>query len=189
MATLGSFLQGIDSLNIEWGKTWLWDIQFGGGAGDNTAPPSPFDKWFPASDYNETALISNTLVENFYLSQYKFLQTTSCTDIQMTVHDDVNCTLYKWLSDWYNTAYDSSDGVCMLQDAWRQLNVMKLNAQREPVMLYTYFVIPEGSITELLHSSSDIKTYAISFAVIGRLPVQTFSYPTYEGFVNDTHIV
>lgn len=172
--TLGSYLQGITDLSsIEWSKTWLWDIRFGGGEDSvkSPPPPSPFNSWFPASDFNETSNISNTLIMSYFISQYKFLQTTSSTDIQMTVHDDVDGTIYTWLSDWFNYVYDSSDGVCTLQDAYKQLDVIKLNSKREPIIGYTYYVVPEASISEMLHSSADTKSYSLSLAVIGRLPI------------------
>jgi len=172
MAQLGSFIQSITDLsNIEWSKSWLWDIKFGPGADSilNPAPVSPFDKWIPAVDYNETRHISNTLVLPFYLSQYKFLQTRGPTDIQMTLHDDVNGTMYRYLGDWFSYVLDSSDGVCMLNDAYRTLYVNKLNTLKTVIQSQIYYVVPEGSLTETLSSSSDTKSYSLSLAVVGRL--------------------
>ena len=181
MATLNTYLQTIDDLrNVEWSRTYLWDIKFGPGNDNDLqpGPPAPFNNWIPASDYSETAHISNTLVLPFYLSQYKFMQTGSNTDIQMSLHDDVYGTMYRWLSDWFRYCLDDSDGVATLQNAYRTLYVIKLDGAKNILKTYTYYVIPEGTITENLNSNSDTKIYNLSVAVVGRLNIedQTSNY-------------
>lgn len=175
-----AYMQGIESLrNVEWSRSYTWDCCFYAGAlaARNPAPPAPFDTWFPAIDITETAHTSNTMVMPFFISQYKFAQTQSSTDIMMQFHDDQYGTLYKWMSEWFLQTYDDTDGVAMLQDCYRQLNIMKLDQNQQTLMLYQYFVIPEGAISEMLSSMADTKTYSVQFAVIGRLdPIDMTSF-------------
>jgi len=46
-----NFLASIDQIrSVEWGKKYLWDIQF-------PDAPAPFDVFFPAADLDETPAV------------------------------------------------------------------------------------------------------------------------------------
>lgn len=148
--------------NINWGRSYLWDIRF-------PSAPAPFNSWFPATDYVDNPLHSNSAVHQFYLKTYKTPQDSATPDIQITFADDVNGSLYKWLSDWYKFIYDdrAGGGVACLADSVRPLYVQRLNLNRSPIETKMLYVYPDGSVPDSWSSQSDGKVYTTSFVVAG----------------------
>jgi hypothetical protein len=141
-----------------------------------TTPTTPFNQWFPATDYNDTKLTGSSAALGFYLRQYKFPIAASVNDITLTFPDDVYGTLYLWLKKWYNYIYDDTAGIACIYDCAKQLKVQKLGPDKKPLtnistglpMVYTYYVYPESTVPEIYSSDSNVKTYSVTFAVVGQ---------------------
>jgi hypothetical protein len=137
---------------------------------------TPFNQWFPATDYNDTKLTGSSTALGFYLRQYKFPIAASVNDITLTFPDDVYGTLYLWLKKWYNYIYDDTAGIACIYDCAKQLKVQKLGPDKKPLtnimtglpMEYTYYVYPESTVPEIYGSDSNVKTYSVTFAVVGQ---------------------
>lgn len=165
-STHGGYLRHIDQMrSVEWDKSYLWDVRFN----DPALLGSSFNQqtWFPASDFTENSNTGSSLAIPYYMSTYKFPQAAAPTDITMSIYDDDKGTLYKWLTDWYDAVYDTSTGTMMLQDAVREMSVLKLNVQRQIVKSTLYYVYPEGAIVCAYSSSSEAKKYELTFSVAG----------------------
>lgn len=166
-----------DMRKIRWGKTYLWDIYF-------PEAPSPFNNWFPALDVDENLATLNSYEFPGFLSSYKVPQSTSPFDIKVTFTDDINKTLSTWITGWINNEIlhgdESSFYVSTLEESSKELHLVKLDEQKQPVTTYyangttkpnpmIYLVYPEGPINDIGNSESGLPQYSMTFIVAGTI--------------------
>jgi hypothetical protein len=159
----------------------------GGTLSSNSTASTPFNQWFPATDYQDTKLTGSSAALSFYIRQYKFPIAASVNDITITFPDDAYGTLYLWLKNWYNYIYDDAQGIACIYDCAKQLYIQKLGPNKLPLLntktnklqQYSYWVYPESTVPETYNSESGIKTYSVTFAVVAQddpdLPTATTS--------------
>jgi hypothetical protein len=148
---------------VDWGRSYLWDLQF-----PDPLLPSPFDTWFPAVDFNDSRLTSISNSVPWFIREYKFPVNAAANMITISFYDDLNGSLYTWLTNWYNYIYDDyDDGVCTIEDASKQMFVRKLDLSKNVLSSTLYLVYPEGPISDTWNSESGNKTYSLSLVVVG----------------------
>lgn len=147
---------------VEWGRTYLWEVRFIG----KSAPKAPFNDWFPAVHINENLATINTMQISAGTSTYEVPQSTTLFDITIDFVDDVNLTLEKWLTDWINSMV--VDGrVQYLENCVRDLLVMKLGLDREPISTKSYRVFPSTALYFDGNSESAVPQYSCKFIIAG----------------------
>ncbi len=162
------FLTKIDQLranDLEWGRTYLWDCWF-------PNAPAPFNQWFPATEVEEGIATLTPHEFEGYLGSFKVPKSTTDQGLRLTFADDVNCTLCEWISYWinewiFNGVSGTKSRVRCLEDSVRQVHIMKLDLQRNPVKTSYYAVFPTGSVNFVGNSESGLPSYAVEFVIAG----------------------
>ncbi|HEC63784.1 MAG TPA: hypothetical protein ENI23_00655 [bacterium] len=164
------FLNDINVLrNISWGRSYLWDMKFEGPTNrPQDAPPSPFNEFFPATEYSEPRAILDHYEFAAFMSTYSVPKSTKQFELSITFPDDQANTLSNWLTDWINIIILGNGlFVATLETAYRQLIVHKLNNQREAISRETHLVIPKGEHVYQGKSESGLHLYQQSFIKVG----------------------
>lgn len=168
-----AFLKSIDSLmEIDWSRSYLWDAKFmpaPAGFTQYEMPPHPFDDWFPATDYDETARTSQSLMLSFHNSLFKVPQGAADMSINLTYMDDINFSLSNWVKRWYDEIYSITEGTAMLSEIVRLLIVAKLNFKHEIIQSTKFLVYPEASLLIQGSSDSDSKSQILNLVVAGTM--------------------
>lgn len=154
-----AFLRDIDQLRqIEWSKSYLWDVKF------NNAP-KPFNEWFPATEVTENTANLNSMPVEGGNSGFKIPQSKAATDVSITFIDDINNTLYTWISNWLNSI-TKGQVVSTLAECTQMVHVAKLANDRSIIDSTSYLVYPEGNISFAGNSNSDTRQYTVSFVIV-----------------------
>jgi hypothetical protein len=166
------YLNRIDQLRtIEWGKEYLWDIQF-------PSAPSPFNNWFPASNVEFPTATLKSKTFTGALSEYSIPIGTGEHKITITFLDDINHTLLDWLTAWINTTVVNIEGhayVKTLDEAKNKVFIARLGNDRNALSvggvayIEGFWVYPEGSPVFKGGSDSKPFTYSQDFVIIGEL--------------------
>lgn len=163
-----AFLNNVDQVrNIEWGRSFLWDIKFEGDLG-GPAPPAPFSDWFPAVDVSEPTAELVTHSIDLAGSAIKVPHRSTPFDISVTFLDDHKHTLRHWLEEWINvTCLKNGRQVEVLKKCCRIMHIAKLTPQRVVFETSSYYVFPEGQVKFDGNSGSDIIQHQLSFCIAG----------------------
>ncbi len=151
---------------IEWSASWTWDIQF-------PDAPEPFKKWFPATEIEEPKAILNTEEFTSPLMGFAIPKNSSVKELSITWTDDSRLTVEHWLSNWIKYeifGYHRKYGVyyvASLQRIVKQVNIMKLNKQKEMVALDSYLVFPKDAIAYTGSSDVGLQSHSTSFVICG----------------------
>lgn len=167
------FLQDIEQMRqIEWGKTYLWDVLF-------PAAPAPFNEWFPATDVTENLATLNEHQIEGYMSTYSVPLSTSEFDINLTFVDDINHTLATWLGYWINTEIlNKGSHISTLAESVKMIIIAKLDGKKQPVNITDpagnkidnptgYWVYPSGAVNFEGNSESGLPTYQMALKIAG----------------------
>lgn len=146
----------------EWARSDKWDVRFRTGQG-----PESYTDWLPATNvrtpiYNISSYDFNSGHRTFGLPK-----ALDYPDISMTLLDDENRTIKKYLREWCEYMFPSSGGIRYLADVARVLEITQLTAQNERVETESYIVFPTGSLASDLSSDPTILSYSVSFKVVG----------------------
>ncbi len=154
---------------VEWGATYLWDIYF------PDIKTEPFNGWFPAINVSEPLIDPVTESIEFSTMRVSFPKTTGSLEMSITFYDDVNRTLEKWILDWYDLIYNDYQHVTPLWDCVKDVHVLRLNRQKEPVAETVYSVFPNGRIDIESGSSPTARQINLRLSVTGyrRLSVRS----------------
>lgn len=177
--------EGIDNLRgISWGKKYLWAVTF-----LEPKAPTPFESFFPASDIE----ITDSLIESFVFEQgqstFRAPQKTNARQVSITFYDDIDGTLFKWMSDWINLDILNNGKYvsCLLDDhkpegdrlvnfqqgnrVWpvRKIQFCKLGNGLDPIkgteQILT--VYPEGELQLSGSSGSEACVFTVAFNIVG----------------------
>ena len=181
---------------IEFDRKYLWLIDF-----EDANLPEPFDSLFPASSFD--GVFSSIESDTFRFGQNELALPTRAgqhTTINVTFYDDINRTLYKWITDWINVdLLNRGNFVSGLKDshqvvgedgqpstdsfgkkrAVKPLRLMKvslLDGYRKSTDTKGYYVYPTGEIQFGGSHDSAPQEYTVTFVVAGTLGVQGKSY-------------
>ena len=147
--------------SFQWGKTFLWDVQF-------PDAPEPFNEWFPATDVSINTYTMELKEWEFYLSSYSVPMKTAEFDMSITYSDDARRIILDFFSDWVNnTILDGELSVLPLRQAVRPVNVLRLNDQRETLRSDTYWVFPANSGNFEADSESSIAYGQVELKIAG----------------------
>lgn len=156
------FLTNVDQLRqIEWGKTYLWDLKF-------PDAPTPFSEWFPATDVEENLLTLTGHTFEAFLSTYSVPKSTTEFDLKITFVDDINHTLSSWFTDWVNSGIlNGGSHISTLEESVKIVYLAKLNLDKSPIKFSSYLVYPEGELYFVGNSESNLPTYNIELKIAG----------------------
>lgn len=176
--------RGISLLrSVDWDRRYLWIAEFEKGEQE---PPAPFNEWFPAAtvDINNRSIAG----EEFTFGQTKlYIPTSSDTasTISVTFYDDVNRTLYRWLTDWMQLDIQNNgqfvsglrdDHQCVDFDSFgqirnvqpvRTLNIILLKLDRSNFSVFRYAVVPSGDLPRNLSQGSEAVEFTMTFHIVG----------------------
>ena len=154
-----AFLESLEQMrSVLWAKSYLWDCKIIG------APP-PFDNWFPAQTVNETLFDISDKELTIGTGAFSIPQSYKEREISLTMYDDNNCTLEKFLVEWKNLMFPTRTSVQVISNVTKQLCIAKLNNQRKITNLVTYDVRPSGKFFFQGNTESAARTYTITFKV------------------------
>lgn len=160
------FIRNMDQIRtVEWGSSHLWNVKFMDG-------PSPdFSDWFPALDVNENyGTVVNHQFQGTY-TNYSMPKESQEFLIQLTWIDNVADDLLNWMEKWINQIIFVQKGnglyTEVLYSCSKTLIVEKLTKQRETLSINTYHVVPDGNIDYQGTATSGLKTYSVTFKVVG----------------------
>lgn len=176
---------GIEAIrNTEWGKKYLWAVRF-----SRPTPPSPFERYFPASDIE----INDGEIEQLVFEQgqgsYKAPSKSTTRSLSITFYDDSRATLHKWMRDWIKLDILNNDQFmsCMLDDhapvatrlvefaegnrVWptREIEFFRLDENWEPVVgtERRLTIYPESALQLDGSSQSELNVINLTFAIVG----------------------
>lgn len=150
----------------EWGRQNKWDVRFRTGQNPDgfNSGDSP---WLPA--INVTTPIFN--ISSFDWSSghrtFALPKALDYPDISMTLLDDEQRNIKKYLRSWFETAFPENGGIQYLSEIVRVLEVTQLTAQNESVETESYIVFPVGSTACNLTSDDGVLQYSVNFKVAG----------------------
>lgn len=146
----------------EWARQDKWDVRFRTGQG-----PDGFTNWLPAT--NLTTPVFN--ISSFDWSSghrtFSLPKALDYPDISMTLLDDENRSIKKFLREWFEAAFPESGGIQYLSEIVKVLEVTQLNAQNEEVETESYIVFPTGSVASAFSSEAGVMQYPVNFKVVG----------------------
>lgn len=159
-----AFLNNISELrSIEWGKSFLWDFRI-------PDAPSPFNAFFPAIDIEENVANLESFSFEAYNQTFKIPKSRSVKGIEVTYIDDENNTGLSFFTDWMSNQifFESTNrsSTATLQEAAKRIQIQKLNTNREPLLLSSYLVYPEGPLTFRGNSESGNRIHQVNFVVV-----------------------
>lgn len=161
MSKVSSSLSVLDMMrSIEWRRSYQWEIKF-------PDAPSPFDIFFPATEYSLNAIAGQSFDAQGSVINYKFPLSTSNTDMTISILDSDDLSITTWLSDWYNEIYPLSGGVLYVEDAWRHAIVNQLSIDREIIRSDSLKVYPDQGMPLIGNSQSDNLLHSLTFIVVG----------------------
>lgn len=160
-----------DIRQVEWDQGYLWDIKFIEliNPSHKSKLSSPFDEWFPANSVNDERFsITEHPIDLHQYAGFPFPNGSSQRSITIGFYDDIKNTLLKWITKWVKTDI-LNDGkyLTTLTRCTKQLQIVKLNSQREQVDTFSYLVIPSGSIEYQGTEQSDSTVYSVRFLIVG----------------------
>lgn len=157
--------------SVEWDQGYLWDIYFTESLNSQhkSRLTQPFDKWFPASTVNDERFSINE--ENFQLHQNAGFPLPSGAQqrgVTIGFYDNMSNVLTKWLTTWVKTDI-LNDGKYLtpLSKCTKELHIVKLNSQREPVDIFHYLVIPSGMMDFQGTEHSESTVHNVRFLIVG----------------------
>ena len=146
----------------EWSRSDKWDVRFKTGDG-----PEGFTDWLPATDL--TVPIGN--ISSFdFASGHRTLaipKALDYPDITMTLIDDENRSIKKFLRKWARDTFPNDNGVKYLTDIVKTLEVAPLTLQNEVVEHEKYIVFLNGSMASVYGSTEGTMSYPISLKIVG----------------------
>lgn len=161
-----SFIKTIENIRgIEWATTYLWDIKF-----DDA--PKPFNAFFPAIDIEEPLATLEPYRFSGYMSQYKVPKSTVGHILRVTFYDSFEFPIKKWLTEWIeydilNVDSKNQKHIGYLEDVVKTVHVQKMDSNRNLISSSSYWVFPEGTISFIGNSSSEISTATVNFVIAG----------------------
>lgn len=153
----------------EFGKTFNWNMRFLTG-GSKYVLPSPFAEWFPAIDM-DSILSSVTMkqIPGTLQTFHSIPVSRNERTFKFTFIDDAKGSIVAWLDDWmrFISGADGDDGITTLDEAARLVSYRKTNSTTSTVESRNLFIIPDGDLSELGNSSSELRIYSMNFIIVG----------------------
>ena len=156
----------LDDINairsVEFARSYLWQIWF------PSIVKGPFTGWFPATEVEEP--FSEITSHSFTIGnhEYKVPQGQGSLALRVTFIDDATHSLFNWIEEWVDTIIPlDRRGVASLEASIRKCHVMALSPQKKVIRTRRYDVYPEGSIANSYNSSPSVKTFSMTFSVVG----------------------
>ena len=150
----------------EWARSDKWDVRFRSGQGPNGFG-SGTSGWLPATDLSTPVFNISSFDWSSGHRTFAIPKALDYADISMTLLDDEQRNIKKFLKEWCEKAFPETGGIQYLSEVVKVLDVTQLNAQNEAVEMESYIVFPTGSVASVLNSSSSILSYPVSFKVAG----------------------
>jgi len=164
---------------VAWSKGWLWDCNI-------PDAPSPFDDWFPATEFHEDLFSPGQPKKVMVGTQsFELPGDRECTSVTLGFPDNDQMVLQKWLENWVNDVLYRADGtVATLTEGTKCINFARLDSQRNQIQLRQFWVYPKQKI-EVKFGSDDqsafvtlelnceiVSLYVIDFAesLLGNTP-------------------
>lgn len=146
----------------EWARSDKWDVRFRGGQG-----PTDYTDWLPATQVTTPLFNIQSFEFNSGHRTFSIPKALDYPSVSMTLYDDEDRTIKRYLREWCKQMFPSSGGLKYLTEVVRVLEVTQLNAQNVGIETETFLVYPEGSVASSLSSESGILSYPVSFKVVG----------------------
>lgn len=168
--------------SIEWDRKYLWLIEF-----VDAELPEPFNKMFPASAFSR--LGASIESDSFRFGQTELslpVRGGSAENISVTFYDDIDRTLYRWMSDWMNLdILNDGNFVSCLKDSHqvvrpdafgkiravqpvRTMKISLLDGYRKEFKTQLFDVYPTGDLEFSGAQVSEAQEYTITFNVVGK---------------------
>lgn len=154
--------------DINWGKKHLWDVKF------DTAP-APFNNFFPAFEVDIGEAILDTFSMEFYNRTYEVPMMSGQKELRLSVYDDSNLTLFKWIKNWINIDILNLDKqkpyVSRLETIVKLVHILKLSDNRQNIIeTKRLWVYPKMSLNWEGSSEAGPQQYPLQFIIAGELP-------------------
>lgn len=175
---------------IEWDRKYLWLVEF-----IDAELPEPFNKMFPASAF--TRLGASVESDTFRFGQTEIalpVRGGQTENINVTFYDDINRTLYRWMSDWMNLdILNDGQFVSGLKDRHtvvrpdafgkrravqpvRTMKISLLDGYRKEFRAMLFDVYPTGDLEYSGAQVSEAQEYSITFNVVGKSTTTTHDF-------------
>jgi hypothetical protein len=170
MSSGEGYLKSLENIrNIEWSKSWLWDVRF------PKDGPKGFESWFPAVSIEENLSTLEPFSFNGGYSTFEVPKSTTLFDIKMTFIDDIRLSVEHWLDEWVNQVIlGGGEYVACLEESVRQVEILKLNSQRGLVAYSSYLVFPKGALYFSGNSEVGNHSSEVEFVIAGTIEKKSF---------------
>lgn len=146
--------------DVQWLTSIQWDVLIEG-------VPSPFDKWFPATDINVSDISAEHHSVDVTHASYDIPKAGGRGTLTLTCLDDQFRTLYNWYFERNNEIYSSPSGVLPLESSLVNINVVYLNTKKETLKHLQYSCLPDGNLNWNGDSNIAISTISLTFKIMG----------------------
>jgi hypothetical protein len=162
--------------SIEWGTTYLWDVEFPEMSepfNNTPAPPPPYNVAFPASAVREPMFIAREYPIQLPSQQFVIPQGLLNSQMNITFYDDEAGTLREWMWEWVNVCFQGGLGIATLKECVRQVVVTRFTKSLVPVSSRKYWVYPGNSLDLEWDSQARPVEISVMFNVVGGLFLPT----------------
>lgn len=191
---LSRFIEGDTGITaireIEWDRKYLWLIEF-----IDADLPEPFNTMFPASAFSR--LGASIESDSFRFGQTELslpVRGGSAENISITFYDDINRTLYRWMSDWMNldilndgqfvsglkdrhsTIRPDAFGNIRAVQPVRTVKISLLDGYRKEFKAQLFDIYPTGDLEYAGAQVSEAQEYTITFNVVGKSAGKAHDY-------------
>lgn len=148
--------------DVEYARSYDWSVWFPG------VTWAPFLGWFPAQSVTEPIVDIQSHSFEIGCYEYKIPLKQGANTLSITFLDDSDHSLEAWMEEWIWKIFPPDrSGVKTLEGAIQKCHVMKLTPAKKPLHNRMYDVYPEGPIVNEYNSEPTVKTFTVSFVVVG----------------------
>jgi hypothetical protein len=182
-----------DIRNIEWGKSYLWALNFPPYETQSMYsppdPPSMFSSWFPAQNVTEPVFSIENYSINSPIVNFQIPKSFSFADINILFYDTNTHAIREWVYSWFLYMFGLSHqslytykkfftskrfvGVRPLMDVIRPVNIIKYTSDHIVISDRTYYIFPSSNFAANLNSESQALTDKFTFTVVGGMVTGT----------------
>lgn len=142
----------------------------------SSSVPPFYVNWVPAlSLEDKLASVGHDEITTTY-NAYPLPKSSTAPTLTIEFADDINGTLYKWFYQWMYLDMFGRDDVSQperyvlpLREACRSIQYMRLSPKYETIDIFNYLVVPAGDLVYIGNSDSGLRTFSITFNVVGKV--------------------
>ena len=146
----------------DWAHQDKWDVRIKTGEG-----LEGYTNWIPATSVTSPIFNISSFDWSSGHRTFSLPKALDYPNISMTLIDDEDRTVKRFLRTWCETAFPESGGIQYLSEIIKTLEIVQLTEQNIEVEIESYIVFPVGSTASALTSDPGVLSYNVEFKIAG----------------------